>query len=432
MRLSKMYLSRRVKTGCVCAVLTAFSLPAASSDLETRVNLPWDWSGIIGTGQSLAVGSEGPGLPFISTKPSYGNLKLSTDHLYWPIDPADTNLALVPLVEPVGRLTTNYPSSWPENIRGETPHSAMASEITALVRANLGREFVSIHSAVGEDGQAMTYLKKNAIQNGVNGRSYEAAMTEVKAITRLAKAAGKTYGVGAIIVTHGETDAMNRNYEKELRRLWRDFNTDIPAITGQKQKIQMILSQQNLFEFGSGSTLAQLKVSADYPADMVCSGPKYQYPTVDGAHLTGEGYRKLGEKYGQVYYERVILGRKWQPLAPVHIERNGKIITLQFRVPTPPLVWDTNFAAPPQAIAEWKNGKGFEVSTAGGKRVAIASVAISGDAVVVTCASDPGSGAQVGYAMNRWGLLRDSDPFIGATTGTAQPNYCVAFEMSAP
>jgi len=32
----------------------------------------------------------------------------------------------------------------------------------------------------------------------------------------------------------------------------------------------------------------------------------------------------------------------------------------------------------------------------------------------------------------RWGLLRDSDPFIGAVTGLAQPNYCVAFEMNLP
>jgi hypothetical protein len=32
----------------------------------------------------------------------------------------------------------------------------------------------------------------------------------------------------------------------------------------------------------------------------------------------------------------------------------------------------------------------------------------------------------------RWGLLRDSDPFVGAVTHTAQPNYGVAFEMPAP
>ena len=78
--------------------------------------------------------------------------------------------------------------------------------------------------------------------------------------------------------------------------------------------------------------------------------------------------------------------------------------------------------------------------------MAIDSVAISGDAVIITCASDPGPNAHVGYAMIgeksrmtapfggtfRWGLLRDSDPFTGAMTKKAQPNYGVAFEMPAP
>jgi hypothetical protein len=32
----------------------------------------------------------------------------------------------------------------------------------------------------------------------------------------------------------------------------------------------------------------------------------------------------------------------------------------------------------------------------------------------------------------RWGLLRDSDLFVGAVTGLAQPNFSVAFELLAP
>src|SRR5450432_2104096 len=154
----------------------------------------------------------------------------------------------------------------------------------------------------------MTFLKKNATPRGVNGRSYEAAMIETKAITRLAKAAGKTYGVGAIIVTHGENDAGNVNYEDQLHQLWQDYNTDLLAITGQKQKVQMIVSQQNAVNDRSASTLAQWKIGVDYPADIVCSGPKYQYPSKEGIHLTTEGYRELGEKYGQIYFQRVILG----------------------------------------------------------------------------------------------------------------------------
>src|SRR6185437_3892273 len=184
-------ISTFMKTICICAASVAMSASAA--------NLPWDWTGILGTGQSLSVGARA--LPVVSTNQPFHNLKLSTDHLPWPIDAADTNLALVPLVEPIGRMAPNYPSSWPENIDGETPHTAMANELSALVKANFGRDYVSVHSAVGEDGQGMVFLKKNAIPKGLNGRSYEAAMIETKAIARLAKAAGKSYGIGAIIVT---------------------------------------------------------------------------------------------------------------------------------------------------------------------------------------------------------------------------------------
>ncbi len=444
MRATNRHFLRFVNSSSFCALLAAFSVQAAAARPETGANIPWDWSGVIGTGQSLAVGEKGR--PVLSTNQPYHNLKLSTGHLPWPIDPNDTNLTMVPLVEPIGRHSTSYPSSWPDNIAGETPHSAMGNEITALVRAASDRDFISVHGEVGENGQCMIYLKKNAVQQGVNGRSYEAAMIETKAITRLAKAAGKTYGVGAIIVTHGECDAGNENYESDLYQLWSDYNTDLPAITGQKQKVQMIVSQQNSCSDRSASTLAQWKVGVDHPADIACSGPKYQYPSAEGVHLTTEGYQQLGEKYGQIYYERVILGRDWQPLQPTTVERNGAVITVHYHVPVPPLVWDTTFEAPHPSIEGWKSGKGFEMNTASGEKVAITSVAISGDAVVITCASDPGPGARVGYAMIgekprmaapfkgtfHWGLLRDSDPFTGTVTGKTQPNYSVAFEMPVP
>jgi len=429
-----------------CAALTSCSSPGARLKSGAALKPAWDWTGIIGTGQSLSIGARSKG---VSTNQPYGNLKLSTGHLPWPVDPNDPNLALVPLVEPIGRLAPRYPSSWPENITGETPHSAMANEISALVRADMGRDFVSVHSAVGEDGQGMVFIKKNPTQRGLNGHSYESAMIETKAITRLAKAAGKTFGVGAIIVTHGETDAGNANYESELYQLWQDYNTDLPAITGQTQKIQMIVSQQHSYGDRSPSTLAQWKIGVDHPADIACSGPKYQYPYFsDGVHLTAQGYQELGEKYGQVYFERVILGKDWQPLQPTRVERNAKTITIHFHVPVAPLVWEASFQPPHQSDDAWKQGRGFEISTSSGAKVAIASAEISGDKVILTCAADPGPGARVGYATvaegargkmmtpfagtSRWGQLRDSDAFVGASSKTTQPNYCVAFELTTP
>jgi len=163
-------------------------------------------------------------------------------------------------------------------------------------------------------------------------------------------------------------------------------------------------------------------------------------------HLVTDGYRQLGEKYGQVYFERVVQGHAWQPLQPTTVERAARVITVHFHVPVPPLAFDNSFSTPHAAIPEWSAGRGFEVRSGAG-RVAISAVTIAGDAVQITCATDlPATGVFVGYALTgdaaamaapfagtiRWGQLRDSDPFLGAITRRAQPNYAVAFELPVP
>jgi hypothetical protein len=65
----------------------------------------------------------------------------------------------------------------------------------------------------------------------------------------------------------------------------------------------------------------------------------------------------------------------------------------------------------------------------------------------VTAAQDlPATGLWISYANYgettamaapflgtfRWGLLRDSDPFVGRMSNVAQPNFSVAFEFSVP
>jgi hypothetical protein len=416
---------------------------------------PWDWAGVLGTGQSLAVGQMGT--PAKATTQPYHNLKMSTGTAAWPIDATDSSFTMVPLTEPIGRPSTTYPSAYPTNIAGETPHAAMANQITALVMAAAGTDYLGVHGEFGENGQGLAFLIKNAVPMGVNGRAYQASLLETQAVTRLAQAANKTYGVGAIIVTHGETDAGNANYESGLYQLWSDYNADIAMITGQTQKILMIVSQQNSINDRSASTQAEWKIGADHPTDVVCSGPKYQYPYFsDHVHLVTDGYEQLGEKYGQVYYERVVLGNPWQPLAPASVERtSARVITVNFHVPVPPLVWDAVLPAPNTTVAAWSAGKGFEVR-AGNAPVTISGVAISGDAVQITCASDlPPAGVVVGYAMTagdansvaqvtdntdnllwtgtlRWGQLQDSDPFVGSMSRRVQPNYAVAFEMPVP
>jgi hypothetical protein len=427
-------------------LLSSIALMACASMSHHKPSPGWDWNVIIGTGQSLAVG--GNGFPPVTTTQPFGNLMLASGDLLWPVDPNDPKFSLVPLIEPCGRRATGYPSAWPTNLDGETAHSGAANQMSELVRQKFHRDYVSVHFEVGEAGQGMVRIRKDPIKQGVTGRAYEASIIQTKAIDRLAKASNKTYGVGAIFMTHGETDTGNAQYEDQLYKLWSDYNGDLKAITGQKSDVLMIVSQHNRLGEFSPSTIAQWKIGDDHPESIVCAGPKYQYAYGhDSLHMTAEGYRLLGEKYGEVYFERVVLGKPWRPLEPIGVTRNGSTLTVKFHVPNKPLIWDSTLGNPHPSSPEWSNGKGLELTDNSGKRIAIQSANLKGaDTVELVLAADPGADARLSYALvgeptmakppfnasPHWGLLRDSDPFVGYASHTAQPNFCVAFELKVP
>jgi hypothetical protein len=430
----------------------------AGADTGPTFNFPWDWVGIVGTGQSLEVG--GLGTPVLATSQPYNNLKLALGGATVPpFDPTLASLAMVPLVEPIRPIDPNYPSAYPGNIDGETPHTAMADQLTAMVMASAAHDYLSVHTEVGESGQPMSVIKKGGVfpppgtpAGGTGARAYDATLFEVAAISRLAAAAGKSYGIGAIMITHGEADAGNINYANDLFQLLSDYNADLPSLTGQASRIPMLVSQQNAVPGGNGtvsvSAVQQWLAGRDHPDDIVCIGPKYQYSYMGDSqriHLGARDYEKLGEKYAQVYFNRVVLGNDWQPLQPISGDVSGNTVTVHFHVPVPPLVWDDTLPSPHPTRVEWTNGRGFEVSAAGPAQT-ITSVEIVGeDSVKITCASDlSGLAVTVGYAATtdgvamagggtfRWGHLKDSDPFVGSVTNTAQPNWAVAFQLSVP
>ncbi len=432
--------------GTTGSVVNAY---AGAAGALIEIKPAWDWNGVIGTGQSLAVGNS----PVVTKTPLYNNLMLSRDSITVPpFDAALADLKMVPLIERLNK--TGYPAPYPKNLWGETPHSAMANQLTAMVKYNSGIDFITVHSIVGESGQGMVALQKVPTRTvDTTGRitagvAYEASIFEVTAIARLAAAAGKTYGVGAIVMTHGETDSGSGTYKDELVKLLADYNADISAITGQTIKIPMFISQQFAFPNAAGqkplANQTQWQLGVEHPGEFVCTGPKYQYPGHgDGTHLATAGYMQLGEKTGQIYYERLVLGHDWQPLQPLSATRAGSVITVKFHVPVPPLAWDENL---PAATTSWPNGRGFELR-GGGAIVPIESVAIVDDTVQITCATDISTAKNLvlGYAMTagasvmpvaskawRWGQLRDSDPFVGSSTNVPQPNYCVAFEIPVP
>jgi hypothetical protein len=412
----------------------ASSLPDAGRDGGGSLGKsPFDWVGVIGSGQSLSTGCC-DGIPLSTTQP-FKNLKLvdSGPDPKYPTDGTATAMwATAPLTEPFrpwlqGYGTCSYPPDncqYPNNVfkNGETPHSAMANTLSAMWRAQ-GSDYVTAHSLVGVGGALLMYINKG------NG-SYKAGLSETRVFNQLAKAAGKTYGVGGIIFTHGESDAGTPDYEAGVYKFWQDYNTDLKAITGQTRDIVLIGSQQSTTATQGDSSAVQLwRGGVDHPGQIICAGPKYQYTYLDGLHLPGAGSMRLGEKYAEVFDLVVNKDVAWKPLGPSKVTRAGAVITIDMDVPNPPLVWDETIGTPHKMgpHTAWANGRGFEVVDAAGTEIAIASAEIKGNSVVLTLMQAPAAGTmlKVRYAtVNGYGQsfpngsyprgqLRDSDEFVG-------------------
>jgi hypothetical protein len=415
--------------------VTADAPPDAPRDVATEaisdagVRPTRAWIGVVGTGQSLSVGAIAT-RPIHTTQP-YNNRVLRDTGSVPLYDGMGDVLSLGPLVEPIRPryATPPYPAGplYPNNIYGETPHSAMANDLTARVRAALGEDYVTVHSVVGESGQSITRIERNG-----TGRAFAASLYEARAVTALARTAGVPFAYRAVIVTHGETDTARATYGAELYRLRTDYDRELRAITGQSERVVMLVSQQASFPNTMGtrsiSTQAQWRIGVDHPGEVVCIGPKYQYAYADAVHFDAYGYARLGIKYAQVFYEVVVRGNAWRPLQPRAARRAGAVITVDMDVPVAPLAWDTSITAPHQsAYTEWAMGRGFEVEDSTG-RLRITNIQIMGTSVAITLAAAPrGTGLMVRYAMTqdvagyaggpttgRRGQLRDSDPYVGS------------------
>jgi len=386
------------------------------------------WLGVVGTGQSLSVGAASNGLVF--TSPSANNLKLSLGArgMSWPIDPTDPELSLTPLEEPIRPIDTASSRPYPNNIYGETFHTAMATELTTLHQAAAGADLVTVHSVVGQGAASITVIGK-----GGTGNAYAASLFEVTALARLATAAGARYEVGAVMLTHGEADAERPTYEDDIAALAMAYDQDLRAITGQTRPIPLILSQQHADPITglSTSTVAAWKLGVDYPGQIFCAGPKYQYAYAsDQIHLVAGQYDRLGIKYAEVFDQVVVQGNDWQPLQPIEVTRDGLTINVRFHVPVPPLAWDETFGAPHHFLhSAWANGRGFEVEDSTGE-VTITDTTIDGDTIHIGLLAAPVTTdtvpLTVRYAMTqdatqlagglvsgRFGQLHDSDPLVG-------------------
>lgn len=312
---------------------------------------------ILSTGQSLANGALGT--PVLTTTQPYLNKMLNS-----------SDSQLIPLVE----------------VSTETMNSTFANTLTE------GSQQSYIISRHGVGGYSYAQLKKGTAP-------YLRGMTQVRNAKNEVAKLGKQYNVPALTVIHGEADRSNGPaYQGYLEEWYRDYNTDVKAITGQTNDLVMFTDQTCTFlsNYTSLSTMvpmAQLAAAENNPGKIILVGPKYFFDYADGSHMTNKSYRKLGYYYARAYKKVMLDKTGWTPLSPKQISIAGNIITLKLNVPTPPIQIDTT-----QVLLN-KN-YGFEYYDTSAPPTITAVAVSSPDTITITLSGTPtGTNKRLRYAF---------------------------------
>jgi hypothetical protein len=335
---------------------------------------------LTGNGQSNSIGADGfldstsaSFNGYLDTTQAYtGNVKLLDTGSAPLYDGTGDVLSLVALVEPLKpvRSLPNEPR-YPGNIYGQSHASPIANEMSYKIPG-----WRSAFGLYGESGAGIANIKKGGV-----GNAWSKMIYEISAIKNLLVTANKSYKIGAHFLTHGEADWADVNYAANLIQYAKDLQDDLLPISGQKEPIPLILSQQGTFPFdyyndGLISAQKQFEAARDSPL-IYLSGPLYQrrYTTQQdvgsGVHRTAWDFRAEGIKYAQVAIA-VACGIDWKPLQPnriVQVDKNH--IRIRFDVPFGALRFDPNITQPPKfhnlnadpnpVPNPWAAGKGFEI-----------------------------------------------------------------------
>ena len=249
----------------------------------TNLNPPWLLVGVISNGQSLSVGYDGAPITLIQP---YNNVQLwdtlGSPSGYNITNPSATTLELQPLVAP---QRSNFPETvtegyaqYPGNVFGESADVSYCNNRTKLAISAGYTNYRTIPSCTGVAAASL-----NIIVKGGSTNAYAAGLYEVQAIKNLVS----SFGVEAILFTHGETDAQYyttiSTYSSGIITLISNYQSDISSITGQSAVIAFIASQQNstsafIGQFPQENTTAQALFELIDTENFDLSGPKYQYP----------------------------------------------------------------------------------------------------------------------------------------------------------
>lgn len=267
---------------------------------------------------------------------------------------------------------------------------------------------------------------------------YNKFIAEIAHARHEAKRRGWEFYVPAVCWMQGESDIVeypDYDYKEYFHRMYNDLNTDIKAVTGQKDDIRIISYQTTTVTKGlrykpnnydgteARTPNAQMELIRDDSLIWV-SGPTYPYDFVnESLHIDAVGQKSIGllaakSAMGILRNEKRNIG-----LVPIKYEVVGNDIRILFNVPEPPLCFDT-------INVRKADNYGFNVIRKDDTDI-ISDVLIEQNTVVVKCTESP-SGCKLRYGINGEFLKggRQNGP-----RGNLQvfrsgiPNWCLLFEF---
>ena len=349
---------------------------------------------------------------------------------YSVADNAGALQSFVPAVEAGG---TGKPPEFPAAYLGETGAVAMCDQIKAMIEFENNLEYTDhacqlLVSAPGEGSKSLEDLADS-------GLDYLQRLKEqIDRGFALAQAGGKTYMVGAVTWLQG-SGVTPSTYAAQLEAMRADIDSHAKSVTGQAQDVKLIVWQQYpasntpTAQESAKGVYDRFVAAADTYPHIVCAGPGYQWPQQSSVniHYTSAGQIGLGKAFGQAIKRTIVDGVKFQPLRPLSIRRQGKVITIRFNVTAGSLVADTT-----QVVTI--GNLGFNLYSSGGSLLTLSAAEITGpDTIKLTAASSVPSGAILGYAdigtdatdANKWrGNVRDDAGDFGG-----DHRWLVAFRL---
>ena len=363
---------------------------------------------IISYGQSNSVGTDGQ--PALTTSQAYDNLSFAGG-----VRPGDLAVgsplgSFIPLVERDKPNTTNL---------GETPIGGATIAIKDLINLENGiaytqQTYALLGVANGFGGIPIARLEKGTA-------SYTNLLSHVTAAKAVAQSLNKTFKVGAVFWTQGESDTDGVAYLTKFKQLQIDLDTDIKAITKQQTAVPLISFAVDA-QSSLAVKLAQIQASEENPnIHIACPG----YPLKTGIHFNNVGFKRLGAYYGMAYKRIVVDKVDWNPLLPVDFLVQDDLLQIKFRVAKKPLVIDTT------PIGVNYPSSGFSLTDSAGNAIAITGITIvNGDMVKIQAATAIPSGAKITYQA---GNLRDSQGstlIFGGGLNFPLHNWCVVFQKT--